>query len=225
LRWYQDLAHRKQFNYAMSRRQRSVILLILLLTAVFLIWLDKAYVSEQWLRAGSDPGPISGSNDFGKYHARFFKVVQVFDGDTLAIDEPDGQSQTTRIRLWGIDTPETGKGSDTEKMYYGDEAAVFVKNIIEGRQVTVYLDEKNNSRDKYYRLLAYLVLADGTVLNELLIKEGYAYSDERFKHSFLNKYAQLESIARRNNKGLWENVTRGQLPEWLQRERPKLLAE
>jgi endonuclease YncB( thermonuclease family) len=66
-------------------------------------------------------------------------------------------------------------------------------------------------------------LPDKTFLNEILISEGYAYADLRFRHSHYNKYKQLDSAARAQGKGLWANVTRNQLPEWLQREKPALL--
>jgi endonuclease YncB( thermonuclease family) len=60
-------------------------------------------------------------------------------------------------------------------------------------------------------------------LNEVLVAEGFAYADLRFRHSFYNKYKQLEATARSQKKGLWKEVTRSQLPEWLQRKKPNLL--
>jgi len=56
-----------------------------------------------------------------------------------------------------------------------------------------------------------------------LLIEGFAYADLRFRHSFYNKYPQLEASARRDTKGLWEKVTREQLPKWLQQRKPNLL--
>ena len=51
------------------------------------------------------------------------------------------------------------------------------------------------------------------------------YADLRFSHSFFHKYIQLEAAARSQKKGLWQNVTRDQLPAWLQREKTNLLTE
>lgn len=45
--------------------------------------------------------------DFQKYHQKQFRVHRVIDGDTIDLDIPDGLKQQTRVRLWGIDTPET----------------------------------------------------------------------------------------------------------------------
>jgi endonuclease YncB( thermonuclease family) len=59
-------------------------------------------------------------------------------------------------------------------------------------------------------------LPDGTFLNEVLLSEGYAYADLRFKHGLYNKYKQLESVARSQKKGLWAGVTPEQMPKWKQ---------
>jgi len=45
--------------------------------------------------------------DWRRYHGRSFTVVDVLDGDTIEIDVADGQFATTRIRLWGVDAPES----------------------------------------------------------------------------------------------------------------------
>ena len=88
----------------------------------------------------------------------------------------------------------------------------------------VFLDEGSSSnRGKYGRLLAYVQLPDSRILNEVLLSEGYAYADLRFEHSFFNKYKLIESAARSSNKGLWPQVSREQLPDWLQREKPNFL--
>ena len=101
-------------------------------------------------------------------------------------------------------------------MYFGPEAAEFTKNLALGKKVTIYLDEDNRTRDKYSRLLAYVKLPDERFLNEVLISEGFAYADWRFRHSLYHKYKQLEAAARSQKKGLWPNVTPEQMPEWRQ---------
>ncbi len=103
-------------------------------------------------------------------------------------------------------------------MYFGKEAADFTDRVTLGKQVTVFLDNEKNSRDKYHRLLAYIQLPDGKFLNEELLSDGYAYADTRFKHSFYYKYNQLESLARKQKKGLWGAVTPDQMPKWRQKQ-------
>jgi micrococcal nuclease len=160
------------------------------------------------------------SFDRQRYHARPFIVTAVVDGDTLDIDAPDGNSPATRIRLWGVDTPET-KNPRTGVMYFGPEAAAFTKDLVLHQQVTIYLEPDRNSRDRYNRLLAYVQLPDGTYLNERLLSEGLAYADVRFQHLYFNKYQQLESVARSAKKGLWQSVTPDQLPQWYRERKLK----
>jgi endonuclease YncB( thermonuclease family) len=202
-------------------------LLCLLLAAVF-IWFDHASIRQRRQKRPESKDLIK-TYDIEKYHAKSFTVVNVVDGDTIDIDIPDGKFNHTRIRLWGVDTPET-KAPNLPVQYFGPEATNFTtklalrKPVPEG-QVTIYLDTTKRTRDKYDRLLAYVQLPDGRFLNEVLLSEGFAYADLRFRHSFYNKYQQLEAGARSLKKGLWEKVTRQQLPEWLKRKRPNLLLE
>jgi micrococcal nuclease len=151
-----------------------------------------------------------------KYHDQSFRVVHVVDGDTLHIDIQDGGHEATRVRLWGVDTPETGHGN-TPEMYFGPEAKQFTKETLDGRTIHLVLAE-TKTRDKYDRLLAYVFLERGGVMfNELLLEEGYAYADRRFPHHYRDQFEVLESRARREKKGLWAGVTFERLPPWRQR--------
>ena len=208
-------------KYAMSRRRRNLIITICTLVLAGLFVIDRTAVRPAWRQRQAQTQSQQTSADFEKYHAKKFTVVKVVDGDTLDINIPDANYQHTRIRLWGIDTPET-KDPRRGPMYFGKEASDYATKLTLDKQVTIYLDEGRNTRDKYHRLLAYIQLPDGKFLNEELLSEGYAYADLRFKHSFYNKYKQLEAFARSHKLGLWANVTFDQLPEWLQRERPEL---
>ncbi len=205
----------------MSRRMRNVVAVIITLTAATLCFLDHSCVSPSVTKP-LQSNHQQDSGDISKYHGQQFAVVKVVDGDTLDIDIPDasaygGQAYShTRIRLWGIDTPET-KDPRTGPMYFGKEASDFATKLALGKRVTIYLEKEKNSRDIYHRLLAYIQLPDGTFLNEVLLSEGYAYADLRFKHGLYNKYKQLESVARNQKKGLWADVTPEQMPKWRQK--------
>jgi len=195
--------------FAMSRRRKNGIIFLCLLMVSFFIWLDHALINH-----GRQLTPKSEeqakASDIEKYHGETFTVVNVADGDTFDIDIPDGRYEHTRIRLLGIDTPET-KSEHSGIIYFGPEAAEFTKKMILGKSVTIYLDAPNPTRGKYGRLLAYVKLPDGDFLNEVLLTEGCAYADTRFSHSFHNKYKQLQSRAHSGKKGLWQNVTPEQL--------------
>ena len=203
----------------MSRRSRALLFALCLLLALVLVLLDHTHLKLGRLKHTESDEKFKAL-DFEKYHAKTFTVVNVVDGDTFDIDIPNGQYEQTRIRLWGLDTPET-KNDETGVMYFGPEACEFTKKLTLGKQLTVYL-EKHRTRGKYGRLLAYVQLPDGRFLNEVLLSEGYAYADLRFEHSLYYKYKRIEAAARSAKKGLWKKVTPDQLPKWLQRKQKRL---
>ena len=199
----------------MSKRRRAVVFALCLLGAAVLVLLERTGAVPTWR-----PLPP----DLEKYHGKAFTIVNIVDGDTLDIDIPDGKHEHTRIRLLGIDTPET-RGRKGAPAYFGTEAAAYATKLAMGKRAEVYLDEQGPTRGKYGRLLAYVKLTDDRFLNEVLLTEGYAYADLRFRHPLYNKYQQLEAVARKQSKGLWENVSREQLPQWLREKKPTLMLD
>jgi len=168
-----------------------------------------------WQRSCTPSG-----TDYDRYHNKTVTCVRVVDGDTLVIDVPDGKKDHTRVRLWGVDTPETDK-SPQGPGYFGDEASAFARQMVEGKPVRIVL-VPSRPRDRYERLLAYVYLEDGqTMLNEELLAQGYAYADHRFDHPWKQHFADLEKTARSRKLGLWENVTPDQYPEWRRRYEQK----
>lgn len=99
-----------------------------------------------------------------------YTVGRVIDGDTFIIMY---RGQQTKVRLIGVDTPEAYDYKDVRKERGGDAASTYTKSLIEGRDVTLEFDHV--MYDKYGRLLAYVYLPDGRMLNALLIQKGYAY--------------------------------------------------
>jgi len=172
-------------------------------------------------RASRRPVPSSNpvasiGTDHDRYHNRMFRVARVVDGDTLDIDVPDGNKPMTRIRLWGVDTPEV-KGSPKGEMYFGPQASEFAKRILTGRSVYVVLAPEK-TRGKYGRLLAYVMLdRGGKMFNELLLEKGLAYADRRFPHAYRKQFEAIEKRARRAGVGLWADITIEKMPGWRQR--------
>lgn len=207
-------------RYAMSRRRRLAILYaIIFLLLPALVLLDR--LGGQKLRRDYLPQDMR-SRDTRKYHGKSFKVINIVDGDTLDLNVKDGKFDHTRIRLLGIDTPETG-GGQYQAMYYSAEATDAATALALNRQVTVLIDDIADVRDRYGRLLAYIVLPDGKTLNEKLLRQGFGYADSRFPHTHFDKYFQLQKDAIDSKAGLWKSVTPEQLPPWLQRENPNIL--
>lgn len=178
------------------------------------VWFDRVRVSAPAV-------PTSPQSDISVYNQNFFFVVKVVDGDTIDIDHPDRGYRTTRIRLLGIDTPETAK-SPSGEAYFGPQASEFTRKAALGKRVKVILDIRHHLRGRYGRLLAYVELPDREILNEKILSEGFAYADTRFPHEYLNRYLKLELAARKAKKGLWKNLTRDKAPPWVQRYRPEL---
>lgn len=213
------MGRKRRRSYAMSRRRRNSLFVLCIAVLVVAVWLDRFH-------GGGLRQEISQHAKWGvdgwKYHGKTFLVVNVVDGDTLDIDIPDGKYDHTRVRLLGMDTPET-KSPKVDAMYYGAEATDYAKTLADGREVTIILDTVSDVRDMYGRLLAYVQLTDGRMLNEELIIGGCAYADLRFPHSAFDRYVGLQEEAITAKVGLWKNVSREQLPKWLQREMPELL--
>lgn len=190
----------------------------LLLAALFVAALDRWRADHR--PDAAQTSQVGGTADCQRYDGREFAVTKTVDGDTIHIDAYDGNHLTTTVRLIGVDTPETKK-PDSPVMYYGPEASAFTKEAADGKRVTIYLDTVTGTRDKYGRLLAYVKLPDGRMLNEALISEGYGYAYTPFKHGASKKYSDLEASARRAKKGLWAGVTEEQKPDWLQKRDAK----
>ena len=199
-------------KYALSKRTLRLISITCLLLLSILIFLDKNYIYPSLLSKAENKSQNTNS-DFEIFHSHVFDVINIVDGDTLDINCPDNQKSYTRIRLLGVDTPEIY--SESGEMFFAREASEFTKELVLGKQVTIFLDEISDTRDKFDRLLAYVFLPDGRFLNELLLSEGFAYSYTKYRHSYYNKYNQLESRAKSNKKGLWQNVKHEQFPQWL----------
>lgn len=129
-----------------------------------------------------------------------YSVAKVVDGDTLDVSIA---GKTERIRLIGINTPET---VDPRKPVecFGKEASNKAKELLEGKRVFLEADPSQGERDKYDRLLRYVFLEDGQSFNKLMISEGYAYEytyDTPYKYQAEYKAAQRE--AEQGKHGLW----------------------
>jgi micrococcal nuclease len=111
------------------------------------------------------------------YEYRVKKVLKVVDGDTIDVDIDLGFdiSFTSRVRLAGIDTPESRTTDKMEKAL-GLEVKKKIGELIASAQTIVIKTEKPDSSEKYGRILGWLYL-DGAEksVNETLIASGYAW--------------------------------------------------
>jgi micrococcal nuclease len=127
-------------------------------------------------------------------------VVRVIDGDTLDLSL---SGQRVRVRLIGIDTPET-KDENRPVQCYGAEASNFVEQLLpKGTAVRVERDVE--PRDKYDRLLVYLYRsADELFVNAELVRDGYATTLTIAPNTVrAPEFEVLKAQAQREHRGLW----------------------
>jgi micrococcal nuclease len=112
------------------------------------------------------------------YEYRVKKVLAVIDGDTIDVDIDLGFdiSITKRVRLAGIDTPES-RTSDKYEKTLGLESKAMLKQRLSAAETIVIRTEKPDSSEKYGRVLGWLFLdGEKTSFNETMIASGYAWS-------------------------------------------------
>jgi len=111
------------------------------------------------------------------YIYRVRKLVGVVDGDTIDVDIDLGfnVSYSQRVRLAGIDTPES-RTSDKFEKTLGLESKEYLKTKLKDAKDIVIKTEKPDSSEKYGRILGWLFL-DGAEksINEQMIEDGYAW--------------------------------------------------
>ena len=129
-------------------------------------------------------------------------VEHVVDGDTIDVTI-DGDEE--RVRLIGIDTPET-KRPDTPVECFGPEATAFTQNLL-APGTPVRLERDVVGRDDYGRLLAYVYRAsDGILVNYEIIRQGYARPlTIPPNNSYANLFVDAAGEAQRAAAGLWSS--------------------
>jgi micrococcal nuclease len=136
------------------------------------------------------------------------KVLWIYDGDTLKVEK------IGKVRLLGIDTPEY-KASPRDQFYkqnFNIEAKKLRKiarqgknyliSKVKGKRVRLELDR--TQKDKYNRLLAYVYLPDGEMLNLTLLKKGLATVFRRYDFQYKQAFLKTEKKAQEKALGLWK---------------------
>lgn len=127
------------------------------------------------------------------------RVERVVDGDTVEVTLSTGRE---RIRLLGIDTPETVHPTKPTECFGPEASARLAELAPVGAELRIERDVE--LRDRYGRLLAYLWSSDGTFINEALVADGFARTlpiDPNRAHRAT--LADAESTARQAGVGLW----------------------
>jgi micrococcal nuclease len=139
-------------------------------------------------------------------------VKRVIDGDTYLLHNGD------KVRLLGIDTPEkynskkldkdadrTGQDKKTIRKL-GKLSSDYVKDLVEGKKVFLEKEPNYEDKDKYGRLLRYVYLEDGTLVNAKIIQDGYGQVYEKYPVSKTDEFRKYQREARLQKRGLWGNI-------------------
>ena len=126
-------------------------------------------------------------------------AVRFIDGDTLVVASVNGIGSEEKIRLMAIDTPERGK------QWYS-EAGSALKELVNNRPVHLEFETPGKlQRDKYGRILAYLIV-DGRNVNIEMVRQGWtAYVTKYGGDRFAKDFVAAEEEARAAHRGIWSS--------------------
>ena len=127
-----------------------------------------------------------------------FKVLKIIDWDTIIIDY---FWKKENIRFIWIDAPENSKIRKGFIECYGKESKQYLFDLLSNKKVSLEFDKSQWKRDKYDRLLAYIII-DWKNVNNLIIKNGFAFEytyNKPYKYLNLFKKSQKEA----QNKKIW----------------------
>ncbi|QEC66146.1 hypothetical protein FRZ67_02055 [Panacibacter ginsenosidivorans] len=146
------------------------------------------------------------------------KITKVVDGDGLCVVDMFGRKET-EIRFLGIDAPEVRRSRKLKQderethlpgqllLELGQASKQYLSSIAPiGTSITLVM-ERQHSVDLYGRTLAYVLLPDGSCLNEMMINEGYAKPYDKYYCEALPEYQKINTFAKAGQRGLYQTVS------------------
>ena len=172
-----------------------------LLTATLLVACSEVQVHETTAAPrGTTSNSGSNASPADPQTARTALITHVVDGDTIDVEV--GQREI-RIRLIGIDTPETVDPSEPVQCF-GPEASAFTEQQLDGEQVRLEFDVERI--DPYNRTLAY-VWRGNQLFNEVLVSRGFALVTTYPPNvKYVDRFIAAQRDARSHERGLWGAV-------------------
>ncbi len=181
-------------NRLRHHTKRSITLILSIIVGAVLVY--SGMQAKNATRAGS-------TVDIGTS----YRIAKVIDGDTAEINI---SGQNRRVRFIGMDTPEVVDPRKTVQCF-GREASNRAHQLLDGQMVSLEYDNNVGEQDKYGRILAYVVLPDGTNYNKKMIADGYAheytYSNQFYKYQ--SEFKDAQTSAQLAQLGLWSLNTCG----------------
>lgn len=160
---------------------------------VVLLFIGLSWWLEPYLPQNDVPTRSPGALDNGVY-----EVLRVVDGDTLLL-----KKDRLRVRLQGVDTPETVK-EFTAVQDWGPEATEFTERFVRNARMKVDITVDGEGVDQYGRHLAF-VWHEGRLLNEELIANGLARAKLAYDYSqrMKDRLRAAQNKAQRQKLGIW----------------------
>src|SRR5512147_2070714 len=123
------------------------------------------------------------------------RVIAVNDGDTVTL-RMNGKEY--RTRLIGMDAPEMGQKP------WGKRARGHLRMLLKDVKWRVTVETDIVKYDKYDRLLVYLWTPDGEMLNERMLRDGYALLFTlQPNSSYVDRFRKAQRAARGEKRGVW----------------------
>lgn len=141
------------------------------------------------------------------------KVERVSDGDTMYA-LVNGRSE--KIRLIGIDTPEIGQRP------WGERSRKYLEKLLELSSWNAAIESDIEERDQYGRILAYVWTTDGKMINEEMLRSGYAVLYTFPPNvKYINEFRAAQKEAREKKLGIWGKNGLKQRPYEYRKEHPR----
>lgn len=133
-----------------------------------------------------------------------YKVISVIDWDTIKIDYNWVQ---TNIRMIWIDSPESNPTRYWYVECYWDEAKKYLTSLIEWKKIELEIDSTQWEKDKYWRLLAYIIYSWENI-NQKMIEDWYAREyTYNLPYKYQSEFKQSQKNASEKNIWLWSEST------------------
>ena len=131
-----------------------------------------------------------------------YTLLEVIDGDTIRVKNPEGKEQS--VRMIGLDAPESTTMRYGYAECFGKEAANHLKLLLKDtKEVQIESDLTQTATDKYGRLLGY-VMVNGVNLNQKMIEDGYGFEyTYNLPYKYQSEFKSAQKAASEKKIGLW----------------------
>lgn len=186
----------------LSKKQKKKLVKIFIAIIVLIVGLALGVISKEEIYNLFEISSVNSTNVSSNtsMDENLYGVKEVVDGDTFKILY---NGKETKVRLIGVDTPESVHPTATKNTEEGKRASEYTKSLIEGKKVKLEFDVSQT--DKYGRLLAYVYLESGEMLNKKLLEEGYAkIATYPPNVKYVELFTTVQDEAKKSKKGFWK---------------------